>query len=113
MSNAPKYLDLDSLVGEIEFVVKLNGHEHRLKEASVGDFIANTKQLQAMDGKLTVEDELTQLMAMILRSFPTMKQADLTSLTVVQLNKLVETAFEINGQTKTSENVKSEAEVGN
>jgi hypothetical protein len=109
MSNTnPTYLDLDAIAEGAELVVKLKGKEHKLKQASVADFIANTKQLQKLQGKMTIEEEFDQLIEMILRCFPTMKRDDIDGMTVPQMNRLVATAFEMNGQQEAGEALKTE-----
>ena len=95
----PNYLDLDEIGTQDTMVVKIRGREHKLREATVDDFIANTRESQrlAKDAK-TPDEELEAILNMILRAFPTLTRTDLGGVSMSNLNKLLASAFAMNGQ---------------
>jgi hypothetical protein len=114
MSSNPNYLDLDLVKPDVDFVFKYKGKEHSLKQATVADFIQNTKKLQKMDIKPgDVEAEYDALIEMICRSFPTFTPDDAKTMTLSQLNALLERAFALNGQAEMEKNVQVEKKEGN
>ena len=110
---SPAYLDLDALQAEVTMVVKLGGKDHQLKSASVSDFIANTKRLQAMSPAMNFEQEFDALAEMILRSFPSMDRKTLEDMTLIQLNHLLSHAFALNGQESVTGKIAADSTTGN
>ncbi|HYG86988.1 MAG TPA: hypothetical protein VD978_12080 [Azospirillum sp.] len=101
----PKYLDLDGLPTgtTAERVLKLNGKEHPLKPMSVGDFIENTKLLQAQGDSPSLEREFEVMMKMIQRSFPSCSEAELMALTLPQLNQILDFVQDASGTDEAGE----------
>lgn len=93
----PIVLDLDELVKD-EFVVKLNGREHKLHQVTLGTFLENIKDIEKIGKSASIEDEISLTRKMLQRAFPTMETADLDGLTVIQMNKILDFAYENNGQ---------------
>jgi hypothetical protein len=98
MSNIT-YFDLDAVVPD-QVIVKLKGVEHPLKPVSVDDFVQNTKMLQAIEGDGAEDFEATMAHTkdLLSRAFPTMTPAIIGSMSMLQMNKLIEFAHGINGQ---------------
>lgn len=93
----PIVLDLDELVKD-EFVVKLNGREHKLHQVTLGTFLENIKDIEKIGKSASIEDEIGLTRKMLQRAFPSMETADLDGLTVAQMNKILDFAYENNGQ---------------
>ena len=106
--NTVKYLDLDA-VKQAEVVVKLNGKSHKLKPVSVSDFVENTKLIASLGPNADLETEMATIIKMLLRSFPTMVETDLTNLSFDQLNKLLEFAKEFGGQKSVEDEITKES----
>ena len=100
------YLDLDT-VDAPTVIIRLNGVEHELKQISLADWIANTKEVQnlvAASGDLEIESNV--IIAMIVRSFPSLKTEDLLNMPLIKLNKILAFANGNNG----TDDVKKEVE---
>jgi hypothetical protein len=92
------YFDLDAVVPD-EVVIKLGGKEYPLKPVSVDDFIKNSKMLQAIEGAASdLEATLAHTIDLLTRAFPTMSEAIIRKMSMLQMNKLVELAHGMNGQ---------------
>ena len=98
MTNSPKYLDLDSFGDASEFTVKLDGTEHKLAALTVDDFIFNTKLIQSLGTAPDIESELSAVVKMLTRAFPTMTEEMLRKLEIRKLNAILEFAHSNNGQ---------------
>ncbi|NIH77428.1 hypothetical protein FHV99_004680 [Ochrobactrum sp. P20RRXII] len=68
--------------------VKIKDKEHQLLEATVGSFIENVRDMEALRRTSDIVEELEILMRIIIRAFPTIKREDLSPLTLTQLNEL-------------------------
>lgn len=68
--------------------VKIKGSEHKLEEATVGIFIDNVRDMEALRRTTDVVEELEILMRIIMRAFPTIEKKELSQLTLTQLNEL-------------------------
>jgi len=108
--SGPIVLDLDELVKD-EFVVKLNGREHKLHPVTLGSFLENIKDIEKIGKAASIEDEIGLTRKMLQRAFPTMEMNDLDGLTLVQMNKILDFAYEHNGQ-KANEKKNSEEASG-
>lgn len=98
----PIVLDLDDLVKD-EFVVKLKDKEHKLHPVTLGTFLENIKDIEKIGKAASIEDEINLTRKMLQRAFPTMDVADLDGLTLVQMNKILDFAYEHNGQKATEQ----------
>jgi len=103
-----KLLNLDELAGD-EIVIILNGNEHKLKESTVEDFIANAKDIESVGKSASIEEEMELSKKMLKRSFPTLKDEDIMNLTMPQINKLVQFARDAGGESKVEEEIKQDA----
>lgn len=93
----PIVLDLDDLVKD-DFVVKLKGKEHKLHPVTLGTFLENIKDIEKIGKSASIEDEINLTRKMLQRAFPTMDVDDLDGLTLGQMNKILDFAYEHNGQ---------------
>ncbi len=93
----PIILDLDALVKD-EFVVKLNGKEHKLHPVTLGTFLENIKDIEKIGKAASTEEEIAMTHKMLQRAFPTMEMTDINGLTLIQMNSILEFAYENNGQ---------------
>jgi hypothetical protein len=108
----PKILDLDELVKD-EFIVKLNGKEHKLHPVTLGTFLENVKDIEKVGKAASVEDEIAMTRKMLQRAFPTMETSDLDGLTMLQMNSILEFAYENNGQKATEKKLKEDGGTSN
>lgn len=92
------YLDLDAVAGNAEFVLKLKGKEHSLQVATVETFIANMQDLESLSMNASAADELKVALAIVKRAFPTIPEADLKGLTVLQVKAIADFAQTANGE---------------
>lgn len=104
------YLDLDSVASEAEFVLKLNGREHKLKVATVNTFVQNMKDLEGLSMNATAGEELEVAVKIVQRAFPTIPEDELRELSVLQVKAISDYAMQANGEK--TEGVKQD-EVGN
>jgi len=112
MINPTNFLDLDALADEaVQVVVKLKGVEHRLVQATVADFIANTKAIKNMaaNGVNDLEEEVNMVISMIVRAFPTMSAEMLKALPLTSLNSLLDHAKKFNGENSVKAEVEAQA----
>lgn len=93
-----KFLDLDAVHSDVEFTIKLKGKEHKLREATVEDFIVNAKAIENLTMNASPTKELEITMQMVKRSFPTVSDEDLNGLTFSQLKAIADYAREANGE---------------
>lgn len=93
-----KYLDLDAVSSDIEFTIKLDGKDHVLKEATVESFLSNVKSLEKLSLNASPAEELELTLKMILKSFPTITDAQLRALTFTKLQKIREFAMTAGGE---------------
>ena len=93
-----KLLDLDAVAAESEFVIKLNGTEHKLKPATVETFVANMKELEKLGVSASVAEELEVTIGIILRAFPTVTEAEVRALTMQQIKAISDFARTANGE---------------
>lgn len=107
------YLDLDSVQPESNFVLKLNGREHKLRETTIADFIENTKAVEKLGLNTSAVEEMELTIGMIRRSFPTLPEDELRSLTFTQLQAIVDYARQANGEVVEKDDAKGEGAEGN
>lgn len=93
-----QYLDLDAVSSNAEFVLKLNGKEHKLKVATVDTFIQNMQELEGMSMNASAAEELKVAINIVKRAFPTIPVEELTSLTVLQVKAISDYAMQANGE---------------
>jgi hypothetical protein len=108
-STATTFLDLDTVDQFPDVVAKLGGKEHRLVPVTVDDFVANTKLLQTLGKTGDFEEEISGLIKIILRAFPTMTEDMLRKLPLVNLNKLMGIAQDHDGTKKVTGEVQEQA----
>lgn len=114
MTSSPKFLDLDATDPNTpEVVIKLKGIEHKLVPLTLDGFIANTKAMNRLSTKATMEDEMDLICEMLIRSFPTMTREMLGSIELAKLNALMDFANAHNGQDKVSGEADAEVAEGN
>jgi hypothetical protein len=109
MASSTTIIDLDAVDQFPDVVAKLGGKKHKLVPVSVEDFIANTKLLQTLGKDGDIDAEVSGLIQIILRAFPTMTEDMLRKLPLVNLNKLMGIAQDHDGTKK----VQGEASEGN
>lgn len=105
------YLDLDKVEAP-EVVIRLDGVEHQLKQITLSDWIANTKEVQnlvAASGDLEVESNV--IIAMIARSFPTLEKEVLMNMPLIKLNKILAYANGNNGTNDVAREVEAQTAV--
>lgn len=102
------YLDLDAVASEADFVLKLNGKEHKLKVATVNTFVANMKDLEALSLNATAAQELEVAVTIVKRAFPSIPEEELRELSVLQVKAIADYAMGANGEK--TEAVKEDAE---
>lgn len=93
-----KFLDLDSVTPEAEFVLKLNGKDHPLKTATVRTFVDNMKDIESLALDATVVQEIEISVKIIKRAFPTITDEELDELTLDQVKAISEYALGANGE---------------
>mgnify|MGYP001767808497 CR=1 FL=1 len=103
-NNNVKYLDLDAVLAETpEVVIKLFGNEHKLVPLSVDGFLGNLKIVEKLGLNPSTEEEIAAVKEMLLKSFPTISEGDLSKLTLPQLQRFLEFAQSANGENEVKE----------
>lgn len=74
-----KILNIDDLVEEAPLVIEMRGKKHEMKPSTMGDFIANMKDLESLSAAPGVVAETEITVRIILRAFPTLTEADVMS----------------------------------
>jgi hypothetical protein len=97
MSASPTYLDLDAIETEVNLVVKLKGHEHRMVPITVQDFIQNMQIVQSMGTAGDITKEMELLITMLDKVFPTITRDELWKLTLPQLQAMFNMAQKLGG----------------
>lgn len=108
---ATTYLDLDAVEAP-NVVISFEGQEHPLKQITLSDWIANTKEIQKLTtagGDLEVEADV--ILAMIARSFPTLDPDKLRNMPLVKLNKILAFANGNNGTDDVKKEVEAQAKI--
>lgn len=87
-----KFLDLDALTPVEKITIKLNDRVHEFKEMSVEDFIwTQGKTREVIDSNDASQEEiLDATIEMLVRSFPTIKKDELSTLGLSKLRALNE-----------------------
>ena len=82
-----KILNLDALEGTSDKTLVFKGVSHSFKPFTVDEFIAEMKRAQDQEkaGDVSVTDFVNYLVSMVVRSFPTVQEADLRELPVERL----------------------------
>jgi hypothetical protein len=113
MSNNAKkkntYLDLDDLSMETEFIIKMNGKEHKMRSATVMDFIENTKAVQNMPVEAGLEQEVDVIIGILTRAFPTITAEEFKKLELVKLNAILEMTRTANGEKQVADAIADES----
>ena len=104
-----QFLDLDALLPAVEVTVKLGGVNHKLKQLSVQDFVANTADQQKLGEAASLSAEVETVVRMLHRAFPTITIEAFNKLELAKLYKLLAFALEQNGSDKASKDVAAEA----
>ncbi len=112
--NSPNFLNLDEIISEGDEVsFKLNGKSHRMTEATVQDFVNNTRLLQNLGVDGDIEKETQTIVKVIKSSFPTVNEDDLMQLKMKQLSSLMEFMRQHNGEQEVEDEIyKAAEEVG-
>lgn len=97
-AQSTNYLDLDSVEADIDFTVKLNGKEHRVRESSVSDFLANVRAIESLAVGASVEKEYGVIIGIIQRALPTVPEEELQALRLTQLHKIRDYVMTVNGE---------------
>lgn len=87
-----KILNLDDIEQSVDKRVTLNGEDHDFHPFTVDEFIAQLKEIEAVEkaGEMTVVDYTEFAIKSILRGFPTIQEADLRKLSVTKLKALTD-----------------------
>lgn len=97
-----KVLNLDEVETKLEKAIKFGGKEYVMSPLSVGDYVAQLKELQAIDQEKDPAQVFEKMIASVVRAFPTMKEAQARKMTLSQLEAL--TRFirgEVDAETET------------
>jgi hypothetical protein len=95
------YLDLDTVVPEMEIVVKLDKKSHPLMPISVEDFVKNIQTLEKLGtGQLDAATEKGLIVDMLVQVLPSIGTERLNKLSMLQLNKLIDFTREHSGEKK-------------
>ena len=103
------YLDLDAVVPVDSIEIKFGGVIHKLVPITLEDFVRNTKAVQEMGTQVDPQKEMEMVTDMLFRAFPTMTPELVKTLTLIQLNKLLDFAMEHNGARKVEKEAGEEA----
>jgi hypothetical protein len=113
MSSKTKLLDLDAFVPATK-IVKIDGHEHKMREMNVEDYIAKVKADQERrateidaDKPMSAAEAIEKTVEMVVEAFPTIPVERLRSMSLQHLDTLL--AFVI----KAPEEIEREAATGN
>jgi hypothetical protein len=92
------YLDLDAVSPNVEFTIKLAGVEHKVKESSVEDFIANARAIEKLALNASPIDEIELILSIITRALPTCDAAVLKKMSLGQLMTIRDFVMTANGE---------------
>lgn len=93
------YLDLDGIVPEKEVYIKLDKQDHKLAPITVDQFVKNLQTMQKLGtGKLSIEEEQSLMVEMLEQVFPSVPKGRLNTLTLLQLNTLINFSREHSGE---------------
>ena len=98
----PQMLNLDEVAAKTERVLSIRGEQYEMQPMSVSDFIDYTSKVQAQEvkgkkkGKAEPDKSIIEIMEslieMITKSFPTLPEEIVRTLTLEQLNAIIEFA---------------------
>lgn len=113
MNNEPEFLNLSKFKTKI-FKISLDDGVtmHRMKPASVQDFIDNTEIMQELGTEFDLKTEIKVLNDMLSKSFPTVPEGEFLKLEMAQMNELLDNVRKINGEDKVTEELKKGENVG-
>jgi hypothetical protein len=100
------FIDLDAIDTDVTLVVKFKGAEHKMVAISVGDFVSNMRIIQDMGVASDPQKEMSLLIDMLDKVFPTITRDALWSLTLPQLQALFAKAQEFGGMNAVTDDVK-------
>jgi hypothetical protein len=114
MTDNVTYFDLDAVAQE-KVVIKLGGSEYPLVPVTVDSFVANTRLISKLEtiDQTDIEAQLQFTKELLKQAFPTMTDAVLGAMTMIQLNKLVDLAHGMNGQKEATAKVEAEVAASN
>lgn len=92
------FLDLDAIAEQEQFSFKLNGKVHMLKVATVATFAENMKEIQSASLDASLDEEVTLIVKIVKRAFPTMVDEEIQNLTLPQLKRIANFALQANSQ---------------
>lgn len=93
-----KILNLDEIVPEEGFAIKIKGETYELEIASIDTFVANTRAMKALPLRPDPEDEIEMVIGMILRAFPKLTRQVLGGITLPQLKAINDFARTAGGE---------------
>lgn len=86
-----KFLNLAKIDESVVRTLQIDGKDHPVPEMTVANFVETTAAAEALGENASLGAQMKLTMGMILRSIPTLKQADLDKLSMVKLARI--TAF--------------------
>lgn len=105
----PLFIDLDAIEVQ-EVTIGLNGKKHPVRQITLEDWIANTKESQRLKGaEPDLETESDVIISMIARSIPTLSKEELRGIPLSKLNRLLEFTNGANGSERASQEAKAVA----
>lgn len=91
------FIDLDAVVSN-PVTISFQGVDHKLKPVTVEDFVANMKEIQELGTAPGFDKELDLTLRMLSRAFPSITKESFGSMSIEQMQRLVSTIHEMNGQ---------------
>lgn len=83
-----KVVNFEALQDEPPFILMIEGKEHPMKIASVGDFVENMKLIETLGLKSSASEEIEVSIKVIARAFPTLTEAQIRTWQVTTIDKL-------------------------
>lgn len=98
MTTKTKIINLDEIRNPTPVELIVDGAKHKMKEATVADFIENMKAIDSIGVNATASQEVEVMIGIVLRAFPTLKAEQVRKWTFKQLRTLAETARGANSE---------------
>ena len=99
-----KILNIDELINEAPMIVVIDGVEHKMKTATLEDFLQNMKDLEAMAAAPSIVAETEITVKMIARSLPTLTEEDILKWPMPAITRLFDIVREADPDTQVEEN---------
>lgn len=119
MADTPNFIDLDDVAPEVDLTVKLDGEQHKLHPLSVEGFVLNMKDQKKLqqfaktsdlDDPDVVTENISVVIRMLTRSFPTLTEEKLRKVPLAKLWKLLNFARSNDGSQAVDEPAPAGAE---